>query len=343
MEHAAAYAACARLAASHYENFPVASRLVPAAMRPHVAAVYAFARTADDFADEDGREPAERIALLDDWLARLRAAAAAEPRSGGAEAPPLHVTPGEQRTGPTGREPPSLLRESPIDPSLIFEALGDTIRRCQLPVPLLEDLLSAFRQDVTVHRYGSWEQLLDYCRRSANPVGRLVLRIAGHQDARLDAASDALCTALQLTNFWQDLAIDWGRGRLYVPLSEVAAASAATADLDRGRITLEWQQALARCAARTCALFDDGRPVCDGVRGRLRYELRATWIGAMRVLRKLEAGGFDVFTHRPTLGRCDAMPIAAGVLTWRRGPGGMHARFAPRAGAPETHALKNVE
>jgi phytoene synthase len=337
MEHAAAYAACARLAASHYENFPVASRLVPPAMRPHIAAVYAFARTADDFADEDGREPAERIALLDDWLARLRASASG---SGGAEAPSLH------RSLTTNVEPRRVSRHAgvgpglqprlslSIDPSPIFEALGHTIRTCGLPVSLLEDLLSAFRQDVTVHRYAGWDALLDYCRRSANPVGRLVLRIAGHHDERLDAASDALCTALQLTNFWQDLAIDWPRGRLYVPLYEVEAAAASTSDLDRGRITSEWRQALGRSAARTRALFDQGRPVCDGVRGRLRYELRATWIGAMRVLDKLEAGGFDVFRSRPTLGRFDALPIAAGVLAWRRGPGAVHAPARSEQGSP---------
>jgi phytoene synthase len=347
MEHAAAYAACARLAASHYENFPVASRLVPASMRPHIAAVYAFARTADDFADEDGREPADRIALLDDWLARLRAVAAPEPTAGGAEgaaerssagraeARPLHEDAGRSIHEEAGCRPegpgfsPARVPSAPVDPALIFEALGHTVHTCRLPVSLLEDLLSAFRQDVTVHRYDSWERLLDYCRRSANPVGRLVLRIGGYHDERLDAASDALCTALQLTNFWQDLAIDWGRGRLYVPLCEVDAASASTADLDRGRITPEWQQALGRSARRTRALFDEGRPVCDGVHGRLRYELRTTWVGATRILRKLEAGAFDVFTRRPTLGRRDALPIAAGVLAWRRGAGGLHAPVHP--------------
>src|SRR5262249_51735088 len=183
-ELAAAYAACEQLARSHYENFPVASRLLPAKMRPHVAAIYAFARLADDMADEGTRPAAERLADLDRWGARLDAA--------------LDGT-------AVDREPNAF----------VFVAVRQSIQACGLPRALFPDLLSAFRQDVTVPRYATWEALLDYCRRSANPVGRLVLRVAG-PDVRgsasgltADAASDAVCTALQLTNFWQDLEIDW--------------------------------------------------------------------------------------------------------------------------------------
>ena len=294
MSLADAYAACQRLAASHYENFPVASRLLPRAMRPHVAAVYAFARVADDFADEDGLTTEERYSRLDDWRARLRAAAGV--------APPL----GAAAPAVTG-----------IDVGHIFEALAHTITTCDLPLECLEDLLSAFRQDVSVRRYATWDDVLDYCRRSANPVGRLVLRIAGYRDRGLDAASDALCTALQLTNFWQDLAIDWRRGRLYVPLAERDEAGAHDRDLDESRMTDEWRTALARASDRTRRLFDAGRPVCDGVGGRLRYELRATWLGATRVLDQLEAGGFDVFRARPSLGPTDAIAIGWGLITWR--------------------------
>jgi phytoene synthase len=290
-----AYAACQRLAAAHYENFPVASRLLPAAMRPHVAAVYAFARVADDFADEDALAADARVARLDDWLARLRAAAGA----GSAVAAP----------------PPDV---AGIRADEVFEALAASMRACRLPLACFEDLLSAFRQDVTVRRYATWDGVLDYCRRSANPVGRLVLRIAGYDDPRLDHASDAVCTALQLTNFWQDLEIDWRRGRLYVPEAERDAAGARNADLDARRMTPEWRHALGRAAVLTRRLFDEGRPVCDGVGGRLRYELRATWLGARRVLDRLEAGGFDVFHERPTLRARDAAPIALGLLTWRR-------------------------
>ena len=285
-----AYAACARLAREHYENFPVASRLLPPAMRPHVAAVYAFARVADDFADEGSRTVEERHRLLDRWLTLLRRCAI---DGGGGE-----VT----ETGA----------------AQVFLALGNSIRACHLPLSLFEDLLSAFRQDVAVRRYATWDAVLDYCRRSANPVGRLVLRIAGHDDPSLDRASDALCSALQLTNFWQDLAVDWRRGRLYVPEAERDAASAREHDLDTGRITAEWRTALGRAAVVTRRLFDEGRPVCDGVGGRLRYELRATWLGATRVLDRLEAVGFDVFRARPALGAGDAAAIAIGVATWRR-------------------------
>jgi hydroxysqualene synthase len=296
-----AYAACARLATAHYENFPVASRLVPARMRPHVAAVYAFARTADDFADEDGLTLPERHALLDDWHARLMRAAA-----GTDVGPATDVAPALQS------------RRTSIEPDLVFEALADTIEACSLDVTLFEDLLSAFRQDTVVTRYATWEDVFDYCRRSANPVGRLVLRIAGYRDSELDAGSDALCTALQLTNFWQDLAVDWRRGRLYVPAVERDAAGAAEADLDAGRVTPAWRVALTRCAAQTRTLFQQGRPVCDAVHGRLRYELRLTWLGAVRVLDRLEASGFDVFNKRPALVPADAPALVRKLLTWRR-------------------------
>src|SRR5207253_4916236 len=140
-----------------------------------------------------------------------------------------------------------------------------------LPVDLFEALLSAFRQDVTVSRYRSWDEMMDYCGRSASPVGRLVLRIAGYRDERLDAASDALCAALQLTNFWQDLKVDFDRGRIYLPIDERERYGAWESDLAAGTITPGWQRALSTAVARTRLLFDEGRCVCDGVRGRLRY------------------------------------------------------------------------
>jgi phytoene synthase len=272
------------MARAHYENFPVASWLLPRGMRPHVAAVYAFARTADDFADEGGRSDAERLWLLEDWERRLHACVAA------------------------GQSDPA---------DQIFLAVGQTIRTCNLPVTLFEDLLSAFRQDITMHRYQTWDGVLDYCRRSANPVGRLVLRIAGCDDPRLDRASDALCSALQLTNFWQDLERDWQKGRLYVPLDDVDACGAAVHDLSDRRMTEPWRCALRRVAARTRDLFEAARPVCDGVSGRLRYELRLTWLGGMRVLARLERQDFDVFSSRPALGPGDALSLAAGMLGWK--------------------------
>jgi len=290
-----AYAVCARFAREHYENFPVASRLLPSPMRPHVAAVYAFARVADDFADEGDVPEADRLARLDAWNAWLQ-------RAGGeAEAPP---------GGGTNGLPP----ETPA----VFAALRATIRSCDLPLSLFEDLLSAFRQDVTTRRYGSWAEVLDYCRRSANPVGRLVLRIAGHRDEALDRSSDAVCSALQLTNFWQDLERDWAKGRLYLPLDDCRRAGARFEDLDAGRVTGAWREVLRQAGSVTAELFETGRVVCSEVRGRLGVELRLTWLGGRRILERLEQAGFDVFGRRPALGPADLPVILWRLATWRR-------------------------
>jgi phytoene synthase len=285
-----AYDTCLRLARAHYENFPVASRLLPAEARPHIAAVYAFARIADDFADEGDRPVAERLALLDGWRDRLRATVAGRPVEDGSEA------------------------------ALVFQALGDTMRRFSLEPGLFEDLLSAFRQDVTITRYATWSDLLDYARRSANPVGRLVLRIAGYRDASMDLWSDAVCTALQFTNFWQDLERDWRKGRVYVPQETLARAGADERDLDRARWTPEWRAAMTEAGDRTRRLFEQGRPIADAVSGRLRWELRATWLGGVRILDRLAARGYDVFEHRPRLGPPDLVSIGWRTLTWRPMP-----------------------
>lgn len=278
----AAYAHCAALAHRHYENFPVASWLLPRAMRPHIAAIYAFARTADDFADQPDRAPDERLRLLNEWRAKLH-----------------RTVRGED------------------EPDPVFLALGDTIRRCDLPVPLFDDLLSAFRQDVTVHRYDTWDEVMDYCRRSANPVGRLVLRVAGVRNEGADRSSDALCTALQLSNFWQDFGADWHNGRLYVPREEMAGAGAAERDLGTGRMTPEWKSAMRACVVTTRALFEAGRPVTDAVGGRLRLELRAAWLGGTRILEKIERLDYDTLNSRPTLGAADALGILPAMLMWK--------------------------
>jgi phytoene synthase len=290
-ELAGAFAYCERLARSHDENFPVASVLLPARMRPHVAAVYAFARLADDMADEGDRPAADRLADLDAWDACLNAAAL-----------------GAVQRGERHAE--------------VFLALRHTIEECQLPVQLLHDLIDAFRQDVTTTRYATWENVMDYCRRSANPIGRLVLRIAGHDRPELDAASDAVCSALQLTNFWQDLEIDWAKGRLYVPASVWKPAGAQESDLTARRLTPAWRAALSDVAGRTRALFQAGAPVADGVSGRLRWELRATWLGGMRILDKLAAANFDVFAKRPRISAADGPALLWGIVTWSPGAQG---------------------
>jgi phytoene synthase len=295
-ELARAYAVCESAARSHYENFPVASRLLPAAMRPHVAAVYAFARVADDIADEGQMPAAARRDELRRWQERVHRAA--EPRSD------------------SGR----CVNRAPDDrDDLIALALGHSIRSFDLPLSLFDDLLSAFGQDTTTTRYASWNDVLDYCRRSANPVGRLVLRIAGYRDEALDQSSDALCTALQLTNFWQDFGRDWRAGRLYVPREELRAAGAHEADLANGHLSAAWTQALGAATRRTRELFWRGRHVCDGVRGRLGLELRLTWLGGSRVLEHVDRRRARLLDHRPTLGASDAPALLWRVVMWRFG------------------------
>ena len=302
-----AYAYCERVARSHYENFPVASLLLPATMRPHIAAIYAFARRADDFADEPGISDDERIRLLDDWGGRLHhSACRAEAR--------VEST---REGGRLGAGRPALAGDGDPD-DLIFEALGTTMKECALPMSLFEDLLSAFRQDVTTRRYQTWDDVLDYCRRSANPVGRLVLRVAGVATPRLDAASDAVCTALQLTNFWQDLGRDWNNGRLYVPIADVNQGGAREADLAARRMTPMWRAVLTSMIERTRGLFDAGREVCDGVNGRLKWELRLTWLGGRRMLDKVEAARLTSFDARPTLGAADVPAILRDAILWTR-------------------------
>ena len=288
---AQAYAACEALARSHYENFPVASMLLPAHMRPHVAAVYAFARRADDIADEGTAEPAVRRAGLDDWLRRLH--------------DEVHTT-----------SPPAVSAFRRTDDDLMLAATANSIRTLDLPISLFDDLVSAFAQDTTTTRYASWADVLDYCRRSANPVGRLVLRIAGYDDAALDASSDALCTALQLTNFWQDFGRDWRAGRLYVPAEVQSASGADERELSASAMSDAWARAIERCVEYTRDLFAEGRAVCDGVRGRLRWELRFTWLGGARILERVERGRFTLMTERPALGGADAPLLLARSLTW---------------------------
>src|SRR5262252_7397565 len=283
---AQAYEACEALARSHYENFPVASALLPRPMRPHIAAVYAFARTADDLADEGDAPGADRRAALDAWQRRLHAAVDS----------PVWL--------------PSGARDD-----LILAAVAASIRTLKLPLSLFDDLISAFGQDTMTNRYASWADVFDYCRRSANPVGRLVLRIAGYRDNALDRSSDALCTALQLANFWQDFGRDWRSGRVYVPRDVQRSAGASEhelTDAPAGPLPATWATALAQCIAVTKEQFAAGRAVCDGVRGRLRYELRLTWLGGYRILERVDRARRELLTYRPTLSGGDVP-----VLVWR--------------------------
>jgi hydroxysqualene synthase len=272
---------CARLARAHYENFPVASRLVPSRLRPAVQAIYAFARIADDFADEEAHE-GRRLERLDEWQRMLD----------------------------------DCFRGEAIHP--VFVALRDAISTFDLPRQPFIDLLAAFRMDVTRTRYADETELLDYCRLSANPVGRLLLRLFGHTEERLWPPADALCTALQLANHWQDVAIDLRRGRIYLPEDALRRFGVSVTDLGSLPVTEAFRALMRDRVARTRALFTAGRPLCDAVRGRLRWEIRLTWLGGQRILDRIEAAGHDVFTTRPRLGPADALVILGRAVTWSR-------------------------
>ena len=277
---AEAYEACTRLARAHYENFPV-GRLVPKKMQPHVHAVYAFARYADDLADEgyavsakaqgarDIMTQEERLAALDDWERQLNS-------------PP--GTPGLH---------------------FIFVALHETIRELDLPRSLFTDLLSAFKQDVVKRRYANFAEVLDYCRRSANPVGRLVLLLHGHRDEELHRLADHICTGLQLANFWQDVGVDLEKDRIYLPEDERKEFGVIEDVLFARLVNDSFRELIAFQVARTQGIFDQGAPLTKKLRGLLRLEIRLTWLGGTTILRKIEALKYDTLNQRPTVGKAD--------------------------------------
>lgn len=266
------------MSVNHYENFPVASLLCPRRLRPAVRALYAYARTADDLADEGDAPAAQRLADLSDYAADLEATAA-------------------------GRSPSPRWRA-------VFDPLGAALREHALPLPLLADLLDAFRQDVVRHRYADRAELLDYCRRSANPVGRLMLHLYGVADSDALARSDAICTALQLANFWQDLSIDGTRGRVYVPRSDAQRFGVDERDLLAGVASERTRALVAELVAWTRATMGRGAPLVHRIPGRAGWELRLVVQGGLRILRRIERDGFDTLRQRPTLSWRDAPSIA---------------------------------
>jgi hydroxysqualene synthase len=278
----------------HYENFPVASWLCPPALRPAIRAIYAFARTADDLADEGPATAADRLRDLAAYEVDLHGAAA-------------------------GDTPSMRWRD-------VFEPLAEAIRRHHLPLPLLGDLLSAFRQDVVRDSYVDREDLLDYCRRSANPIGRLLLHLYGITGADASCQSDAICTALQLANFWQDLSIDTRRQRLYVPLADCARHGVAPASLLAGTDSSETRALVAELVGWTRAMMIRGAPLAHRIHGRAGWELRLVVQGGLRILDKIEQRGFAVMSHRPTLRWHDAPGMVWRALA--RHPA-LHAREEP--------------
>lgn len=266
------------MAVDHYENFPVASILLPRRLVPAVEAIYAFARSADDIADEGDAQPHERLAALDRYERELDAIAAGLPRT---------------------------------DP--MFARLAKAVAVYHLPLQPMRDLLSAFRQDVSTTRYASYAGLLDYCRRSANPVGRLMLALYGAAgDERNLRESDAICTALQLINFWQDVAIDIAKGRIYLPLEDLAAHGVAEDMIVAGEQAGAWRALMRFEVQRARALMLDGAPLATRLPGRIGWELRMVVQGGLRILDAIEAVDYDVFRRRPKLGWRDWI-----VVGWR--------------------------
>ncbi|MFO1324785.1 MAG: squalene synthase HpnC [Burkholderiales bacterium] len=267
------------MSVDHYENFPVASRLVPAAMRPAVVAIYRFARAADDLADEGDAPAAERLAALAAFDAAVDEIGA-------------------------GRTPAA-------EP---FPALAAAVREHALPIPLLHDLVSAFRQDVTVGRYANYADLLDYCRRSANPVGRLLLALYRAESPANGIASDAVCTGLQLTNFWQDVAIDWRKDRVYLPQEDLDRYGVTTDHIAHSRADGRWRALMAFECARARSLLDAGRPLVRALPRRLGLELAAVISGGLRILARIDDVGGDVFARRPVLRKRDWFAVAYDAL-----------------------------
>lgn len=270
----------------HYENFPVASWLSPPQLRAPIVAIYRFARSADDIADEGDATADERLADLAAFRADLMAIAA-----GGAPSPRW---PG------------------------VFEPLARALRQHRLPVPLLADLLDAFAQDAVQTRYADRAGLLDYCRRSANPIGRLLLHLYGIDDAAALARSDAICSALQLANFWQDLGRDAARGRLYVPSADALRHGVDVAELLARHDSDAVHALVADLVAWARELMLSGAPLVDAVGGRAGWELRFVVQGGLRVLEKIDRLGGATLCTRPTIGAPDAPVLAWRALTMCR-------------------------
>lgn len=313
-----AFLHCERIAKEHYENFPVASFAVPRRLRPHVWAVYAFARAADDFADEGSRPAAERLLDLDRWERNLDRTVGTW-SAGPADRSPAHTratdtgaSSGGRRGGSAGWPSGSLVDAMREDP--VFIALGETIARTTLPVQPLRDLLAAFRMDVTTPRHRTFDDLLGYCRFSANPVGRVVLHLFGAASAATVERSDDICTALQLTNFWQDIVTDLQKDRIYLPLDDLDRFGYTEQDLRAGVVDERSRALLKFEVDRTRELFMRGRPLLGMVRGRLRFELDLTWRGGMAVLHAIERSRYDVFRSRPVVGRAERLRILAAAI-----------------------------
>jgi len=254
------------MAVDHYENFPVASLLLPKALRTPIEIIYRFARSADDFADE-GNDPDDvRLGKLNSYRAELERIANGQ-----------------------------------IPQGTLFHDIARIVREHGLPLALFHDLLSAFSQDVTKKRYADFAELSDYCRRSANPVGRLLLHLFKRTSDRDLAGSDAVCTALQLINFWQDVELDFAKGRVYLPQDEMRRHGVGEQHIAEQRCDAAWQSLLGFQVERSRTMILSGQPLARSLPGRMGLEIRATIQGGLRILEKIERANYDVFRRRPVL------------------------------------------
>lgn len=269
-----AYGYCEDFVRAHHESYPVASHLVPSAMRPHLMAIYAFARSADDFADEPQYE-GRRVEALSRWQNELHRAAHGE------------------ATHP------------------VFVALADTIEKRDLPVPPLDDLLHAFRMDMDVRRYATFGALRGYTARSAEPVGRLLLALFGYRQPELIRFADEISTALQLTNFWQDVAVDAARDHIYIPAEDLHFFGVTEADVKMLKPTRPIRELLRYEVARTRAIYERGRPLMGKLDNDLKLELALIWLVGTTILDKIEAADHDVFTQRIAIKKRDKARIMA--------------------------------
>jgi squalene synthase HpnC len=280
------------LATHHYENFHVASFLLPARLRRHFYNVYAYCRWADDLGDEVS-EQARAIELLTAWegeLARCYAGNARHP---------------------------------------VFIALSRTVRECEIPIDPFRDLLHAFRQDQTVQRYSRWEDVLEYCRYSANPVGRIVLCLCGYRDSERQRLSDVTCTALQLANFWQDVARDLEKGRIYIPLRVAAAHRVSENEIVNKQFTPHFSALMGDLVARTRSLFAIGGPLAASLGPELRVNIELFSRGGLAVLDAIESVGHDTLHHRPALSRRARAALLARAFCFK-----LSGAFLMRSRAP---------
>lgn len=265
------------MSVDHYENFPVASILLPARLRPAVEVIYAYARSADDLADEGDASAEERLAALSAYEDGLNQIAAAQ-----------------------------------LPATALFRDLASVITEYQLPLQPLRDLLSAFKQDVVTTRYADFDSLLDYCRRSANPVGTLMLHLYDAASTQNLRDSDAICSALQLINFWQDVAIDMQKERIYLPLDDLQRFSVSEEQIAAQVLDDAWRKLMQFEVSRARHMLLSGAPLALRLTGRIGWELRLVVQGGLRILERIERVDFDVFHHRPKLGKIDWL-----VLVWR--------------------------